>query len=120
MSRHNREITIKKSDLLTKIKENKENHIKEYDQAVIDYKKEATLQLESQLKAVSEGSLKAHLQLITPVNNSEQYDKVIKMFEWELKDEVTLSQDEFNEYVLDESGFAIQAKMLNSTYRGKF
>jgi hypothetical protein len=28
------------------------------------------------------------------------------MFEWELADEVVLTQNEFNEYVLDETSFA--------------
>ena len=120
MPRHNREITITKADLITKIKENKANHIKDYDQAVIDYKKEAKLQLETQLEELAEGSLRIRVDLITPVNKADEYDKIIKMFEWEIKDEVVLDQSEFNEYVLDETSFAIAAGLSNSAYRGKF
>lgn len=37
---HNREISIEKSKLIEKIKENRDIHIKEYEEAVIAYKKE--------------------------------------------------------------------------------
>jgi hypothetical protein len=38
------------------------------------------------------------------------------MFEWEISDIIVLDQNEFNEYVLDETSFAREAKLLNSTY----
>ena len=49
-------------------------------------------------------------------NNAENYDKIIEMFEWEVNDVVDLEQKEFNEYVQDETEFAIQAKYSNSFY----
>ena len=38
------------------------------------------------------------------------------MFEWEVDDVVELEQNEFNEYVQDETEFAIQAKFSNMFY----
>jgi hypothetical protein len=38
------------------------------------------------------------------------------MFDWEINESVTLSQSEFNEYILDETSFAREAKMMNSSY----
>lgn len=125
--RHNpnsRTIKVKKSDLLDKIKVNKENHKKEYEEAVVAYRIEARKQLNQQKKSLEKGDLNLRLNLVAPVNMEAEYDKLIQIFEWEVEDHVELSTGEFNEYVLDETQFAVSAKMLNSTYlaagRGKF
>jgi hypothetical protein len=113
-----RKINVKKVDLITKIKENKENHIKEYEKAVVAYKQEALRQLRTQLEKVEEGALDAELDLITPVNNADNYDKILEMFEWEVAEIVELQQDEFREYVQDETDFAVTARMSNMMYVG--
>lgn len=96
-------ILVKKGMLISKIKENKVKHQKEYAEAVEAFKKEAKEQLDEQSKKLSEGKLELKLNLVTPIDNSEEYDKLVSMFEWEIKDEVELSQGEFNEYILDET-----------------
>ena len=114
--RHNRMVTISKAKLIEKIEENKQLHIAEYNLAVITYREEAKKQL---LKAESEldlGSLKIEIRLTSPVNRSDEYDKVIEMFKWELKDEIELTQSEFNEYVNDENDSSKNAKFANSYY----
>ena len=117
MMRHgSRSITVKKADLIAKIKENKENHVKEFDKAVVAYKVEALKQLAKQTERVEEGALNAQLDLITPVNNADNYDKILQMFEWEIADEVVLEQDEFQEYVQDTTDFAVKARMSNTAY----
>jgi len=112
----NRTILLKKDELIAKIKENKEIHEKEYEEAVKAYKKEALKQLAEQTKKVEQGALDAKLELVTPQNRSENYDKIIEMFEWDVRDEVELSQGEFLEYVQDENDFAREAKFANAYY----
>jgi len=111
-----RTIKVNKNDLIKKIKLNKENHIVEYDKAIVAYKEEALKQLSAQIERVEEGALDAKLDLITPINNAENYDKIIEMFEWEVEEKVDLEQNEFNEYVQDETEFAMQAKFSNTFY----
>ena len=121
MLRHgNRTIKVKKDDLIEKIKENKANHIEEYEKAVKAYKLEALEQLEKLTNEVNDGVLGIKLDLVTPVDNSENYDDILEMFEWEIADEVELSQDEFRQYVQDENDFATQAKFSNTFYSAKF
>lgn len=117
--RHNRTVTISKAKLIQKIKDNKEAHIKEYNEGVIAYREEANKQLEKLKTELDGGSLTIKLQLTTPINCASEYDKVIEMFDWEVKEEIELSQDEFNEYVHDENDKARTAKFANSFYSGK-
>lgn len=111
-----RMITVDKNQLIEKIKENKAKHIEDYNKAVEAYKIEAKKELKEQAKRLEKGSLNIKVLLVSPVNKSEEYDKILQMFEWEQADIVELSQGEFNEYVLDETQFSIQSKMINSTY----
>ena len=111
-----RKINVKKEDLLAKILENKNNHVIEYEKAIIAYKKEALKQLAELTKKVNGGILDIKLDLITPINNAENYNKIIEMFEWEVEDIVVLEQSEFIEYVQDEIEFAVSAKFSNTFY----
>lgn len=113
----NRNITIKKSDLLSKILENKNEHIKDYEQAVEAYKKEASRQLHDQLQKLEKGSLNVKINLVTPVNRSEHYDRLIQMFTWEVEPIVVLTKTEFDEYIMDDEQTIKMAKLSNSTYR---
>jgi len=114
----NRTITVDKSELIAKIKENKENHIKGYKKAITAYRKEALRQLSDLTNKVKEGDMAVRLNLTTPIDNSNNYDKIIEMFEWDVNSEVELEQNEFNEYVQDETTFAQQALMSNTMYLG--
>lgn len=117
MIRHgNRTIKVIKDDLITKINTNKVNHVKEFNKAVAAYKEEALKQLAAQINRVDAGALDAQLDLITPVNNAENYEKIIEMFRWEVEAEVELEQSEFQEYVQDTTDFAVQARMSNTMY----
>ncbi len=114
----NRTIKIKKIDLLDAIKTNKEAHIKDYDEAVIAFKQEAIDQLNQlQVRVVQNELDDITLDLVTPVDNTETYDENIKLFEWEVKDEIEITKEEFDEYVLDKSHVTSQAYFMNATYK---
>jgi hypothetical protein len=115
----NRTIKVDKAKLINKIMENKAAHEIAYTKAVEAYKKEALKQLAELTEKVKNGSLDIRLNLTTPVDNRKNYDKIIDMFEWEVESQVELEQQEFNEYVQDETEFARHAHMSNSMYLGK-
>lgn len=118
MRNGNRTIKVNKQELINKIEENKQAHIKAYRKAVTAYKKEALKQLKELTKEVRGGDLQIRLNLTTPVDNEKNYDKIIEMFTWEVDEEVELGQTEFTEYVQDETEFARHALMSNSMYIG--
>lgn len=111
-------ILVDKAKLIEQIKANKVQHKKEYDEAVIAYREEAKKQLEDRLVQLATGDLKLKVvSLTSPVDNSEEYDKLVKMFKWEIKDQVELSQGEFNEYIFDETPFAKMSRASNTFYK---
>ena len=118
MRNGNRTIKVNKSNLIAKVMENKENHIKEYAKAVIAYKKEADKQLTKLLQYLYDGELELKLELVIPVNNASNYDDIVDMFQWEEDDLVELSQSEFTEYVQDKTHFANEARISNTYYSG--
>ena len=112
-----RTIKVDKKQLIAKIKENKENHIKEYEKAVENFKKEAAKKIkELSVSLKNENFDKLKLSMTVPENRSNEYDKLVLQFEWEIEDQVELSQGEFNEYIHDETPFAKQAKYSNTFY----
>jgi len=113
-----RMLTVKKQDLIEKIKENKKTHIEAYAKAVKAYKVEALKQLVELTTAAENGDLTIRLKLTTPVDNTKNYDKIIDLFEWDVLEEVELEQQEFNEYILDETESARHALMSNQAYLG--
>ena len=116
----NRTIKINKQELIDRIKENKKNHIELYEKAVIAYKKEALEQLYDLVGEVQNGALNIKLDLVTPIDSSDDYDAILEIFEWEVEEFVELGQDEFRQYVQDETDFAQQAQYSNTYYSSKF
>tara|TARA_R110000772_G_scaffold9601_1_gene31408 strand:+ start:740 stop:1096 length:357 start_codon:yes stop_codon:yes gene_type:complete len=111
-----RKVKVSVKKLIGKIEENKNNHIKSYKKAVKAYKREALEQLKKLKKEATDGSLDLKLNLVTPIDNTEKYNKLIETFEWEEEEFVELEQHEFNEFVQDETQFARDAMFSNTFY----
>lgn len=113
-------IKVVKANLIVQINENKAKHIKEYAQAVINYKLEAAEQLSALQLKNGDGGLNLQLDLTSPIDNSDNYDKIAEMFSWEIDKEIELTQEEFNEYVQDDNHYSRNANVSNSFYSAKF
>lgn len=116
MKHGQRNMKINKAKLIEKVKENKAKHIKAHGAAVLAYQTEAMRQLGALVIEIENGATDVRLDLVTPVNNRKNYDRIIQMFEWDEADIVELTQDEFKEYVLDETSYNQRAIVANSTY----
>jgi hypothetical protein len=114
-----RKVKVNKKELIKEIKANREKHIKSYKKGVKAYTKEALKQLADLKKDANDGSLDLRLNLVTPIDNTEKYDKLIKQFEWDTTDFIDLEQHEFNEYIFDETQFAREAMVSNTFYMNR-
>lgn len=111
-----RDILMNKSKLIDQIKKNKEVHIKAYAKAIKAYKQEALKQLAEQTKLAKSGGLHIELALTSPVDLVEHYDDLIEMFDIDTRDELILSQQEYNEYYKDKTETTRHASLSNAMY----
>lgn len=95
-------VRVNKSDLLAKLKENREHHVNTFEQVLEDYRAEAVRQLEAHIERIRNGEVaKVNVVLPPPQNYEEAYNKAIAMVEWEQETVITLDQYDFDRYVMD-------------------
>jgi hypothetical protein len=118
-------VTVKKDELLPKIKANKEQHVKEFKEtydAWLILRKEAVekgiKEVRSQLKSEDELT-QGYVQFEIPVkpqSHQKDYDRVISMLEMSVDEELDLPVDEFARYALDEWDWSVGFKSTSAIY----
>lgn len=109
--------TIKKDELLEILRENRENHMAEFEQAVEGYRKLREKQLEEQLADIRAGRLREKWQTLpVPFNQQKDYDRVIRLIELDISDTVTLNEGEVAQYVMDDWQWKQNFTASNSYY----
>lgn len=95
-------IKVKKSELLAKIKENREKHHKIFLEALDGYQKKMIKVLLQMLKEVRKGKRIQHMiNLPLPQDMTQSYDTVIGMLEMSTEEEIKLSSMDFSKFVED-------------------
>lgn len=101
-----RDVKINKAELLDIVRVNKEKHIKEFAEAVEDFKKAALNIAESNLKlaqtADTEQIAKFKALPSKPVSYEDSYTRAIRMLELSVDDVIEVEEHIFNQLVLDE------------------
>ncbi len=110
--RHGQGLTIwaPKLTLLTKLRENRERHIRAYDDAVAGYCEEALAELDDLRDRLTEGKpVRIASKLDVPRSFEEEYDRAIGMLELSLhedleshEDRVELNEEQYRAYVEDQ------------------
>jgi len=103
-------VNVKKNELLEKLKENREKHLKEYNKAIELYdkaKKEYLNTMKEQIESRLNGNnldinFNIRMNVSQPVSYAKQYDSAIRMLEMSTSELVYLNSSEFNQYVLDD------------------
>lgn len=102
-----RQVKVDRGDLLKDVKANKERHVKEYEQAVTDYAdatKRCIQDLHRMIKKDPTGFShhEAFNNLHKPRSYEREYEKVIRILECSVDEEVTISFEQHERWVLDE------------------
>jgi hypothetical protein len=98
-------IKIRKETVLEILRENKAKHCIEFEEAISGWISKARIKLTdllSDLNTDKARSLKIEIYLPRPVSYEKDYEKAIKMIEFEIRDEVEISTQDFDKYFLDE------------------
>lgn len=113
-------VTVQKLELLGALRSNRETHKATFTQAHKGYREAVVRELESMLADAKEGkSFRKLVSLTEPGDHTKDYDRIIRMLEMSVKDEVHVSEHEFSQYVLDDWGWKAQFVNETRAYRGE-
>jgi hypothetical protein len=107
-------IKIAKTQLLMVLKQNRADHRSVFEKALEGYKAQVIKELETMLTEARSGRrIRRTVELIEPVDQTKEYDRVIRMLELSVDSIVELTQQEFSQYVMDD--WRWKAAFLDST-----
>lgn len=118
-------VTVDKEELLSTLRSNRDSHIDEYGNSITDWAEaQATILHEALSKfenVFDEMDLLDHnIEILAkPSDYSKQYDLAIEMLEWSIDDTVTLTQEQFQQFVLDEWSWKMGFKANNNYISSK-
>jgi hypothetical protein len=108
---------VDKAKLLAILRINRERHKAVFDEAVAGYKIQATKLLKEHLLRVQAGkNVRVHIVLTQPVNQTRSYDRIIGMLEMALAEEVELSEEDYQQYVMDDWSWREEFLTSNARY----
>jgi hypothetical protein len=110
-----REITVDKTELLAKIRANRLDHRAIFEEALAGFQAEAERELNEQIVRLHSGLRRDILvRKPVPVDHTGDYDRAIAMIEMSMGDTMTLEENDFAQYVMDDWGW--QGQFLSNTY----
>lgn len=113
-------IKVPKEQLVRQIEENMLTHREEFEKAWDGYRAKYVKNIENILDAAKDSKRGAELvhfiNLTAPQDHTEDYERALKMLEWDTEQMVELSQQEFTQYVQDNWGWKEQFRTTNSMY----
>lgn len=113
-------IRVSKARLLTKLKENRDIHIKEYEEVYDEYQVDVIAKMKKLLSAAKKVNrlkeIDTRVGLNPPRSNETDYNMAIKMLEFSIDDELEITQNEFEQYVLNEWDWTRQFANSKLTY----
>jgi len=111
-------VTIRKSDLLSAILANQAKHVDEHAEAEGLYRDSLVRALKSMLRAAQAGEdVKHEIRLVRPESHAKDYARVVRMLEMCIADEITITENQFAQYVQDEWDWMRQFKAVTSSYK---
>ena len=94
---------VNKATLLIKIRDNQATHEAVYNKAMEVYRLKVIESLTAKLAEAIEGKdIDHYVSWVRPDSHLDEYNLAIKMLEWEICDEITLSRQQFQQFVLDD------------------
>lgn len=112
-------VTVQKEELLTAIRKNRDTHRASFLEAQKGYRDTVIKALDQTLAEAREGQrfiLERITALIMPQEHTSDYDRVIRMLEMSVADQVTVTEQQFSQYVLDDWGWKKQFVTTNARY----
>jgi len=101
-----RSVKVNKKELMTILADNKKKHVKEFEEAVKDYKKAALKVAKEHVELAKTGELDKIAKIRSmpngPISYEDSYNRAIRMMELSVDEVIELEEQIFNQLVLDE------------------
>ena len=111
------QVTVKKDELLTTLKANREKHTQIFEEAQAGYRTRVIEELDSLLAKAKRGErVPSFWRIQAPVNQTPEYDRTIRMLEMSVDDTINLTSSEFEAYVMDRWHWRKQFLAANKAY----
>jgi hypothetical protein len=96
-------VRVSKEELLEKLRTNRDQHVKDFKEAVIEYRKAALKELTEMVKQAKSKGTKITRAIVAPepVSYESSYTTAIRMLEMSVDEEIELDQEDFAKYVED-------------------
>ena len=115
-------VKVNRLELLGIVRQNREKHITEYNESVVDYKAAAIKVAAEHVALANTGELskiaKIKAMPSAPTSYEKEYDRAIRMLELSVEEVIEVEQDVFNQLVLDEwawkNAFTARASLYKS------
>lgn len=110
---------VKKSDLLERIKANRQKHIADFEAANVEYRKRAEQALRAKLARVQEGRsfrLRYWPNLIPPQSHQREYDQVIGLLQMTTDDIINITASDYARFVEDDWEWKTEFSTALSNY----
>ncbi|MDD5650050.1 MAG: hypothetical protein PHF86_06505 [Candidatus Nanoarchaeia archaeon] len=98
-------IKVKKVTVLEVLNKNLAQHEKDYEEALLGWIEKCKVALHNILDELNSDKAREtviDVRLPKPVSYAKEYQKAIKMVEYEVRDEVEISSHDFDKFFLDE------------------
>lgn len=100
-------VKVKRLELLEVVKKNRDNHRSEFEKAIVVYRQRAIEELDKMIAAARNGDkIIRFVGLPEPEDHTDDYERVVRMLEMSVEENLEISARDFNCYVCDEWGWA--------------
>lgn len=120
-----KETKVNREQLLATLKQNRDKHEREYRRALNNWSKRCKSALKHRLKWFDKKKFRLEKfdldfgELPKPISYTSQYDQAIQQVEWEVETEITLTEADFKQFVLDEWGWSSHYAATTMSYNSR-
>jgi hypothetical protein len=112
-------IRVNRDELLEALRKNRAAHREMFERAAVGYRKRAIEELDASLQDAKAGKkIRRSIGLVEPMDQTKDYDRVIRMLEMTVDQIVTIGAQEFQQYVMDDWSWKEQFTTSNAAYLG--
>jgi hypothetical protein len=126
MGWEDREVKVRRDELLSVLHQNRERHIQEYEAACVGYRDVALRRIEegfqeardvvNRLKEGQTVAVGFRISLSVPVSFEKAYDQIIRMMEMSVDTEIVLTASQFACFVMDDWEWKEEWASSNAQY----